>query len=242
MKPRPGFRCGPRALLVLTEPDFRFIRRRLPFESSRRLFLAEVCYGPEGVLAGPALGAPQAVVLLENLVAAGAREILVLGWCGALGAELPLGTVFLPEKALPAEGTSRHYLPGRKVFRPAPGLGQRLREKLLQVGVTFFTGTVVSTDAPYREDESFLARVGKRARAVDMETSALFAAAEFLGVELAALHLVSDRLTPAGREVLPPARLRALRKKLFPLWLWATGWLTTPAGIAKNSKMAKEGA
>ncbi len=244
LRPQPGFRCGLRGLLVLTEPDFRFIRKGLPFEGSKRLFLAEVCFGREGGFVGPALGAPQAVMLLENLVAAGAREILVFGWCGALGEDPPLGAFFVPERALSAEGTSRHYLPGRRVFRPAFGLLHRLRRSLAESGLSFYTGTVVSTDAPYREDEVFLSRFREKAEAVDMETSALFSAAEFLGVKIAALHLVSDRLAPGGRETFPLSRWRTLRRRLFPILrdFWATGWLTTPAGIAKNSKMTREGA
>ncbi|MBX6422866.1 hypothetical protein [Thermosulfurimonas sp. F29] len=217
-RPEPGFRCGPRAVLILTEPDFRFFRKFLPFREGRRLFLSEIRYGSEGALAGPALGAPQAVMLLENLAAAGVEEVLVYGWCGSLREDLPPGEILLPEKALSLEGTSRHYLPRRRVFRPASGLLRGLKRALEVKGVSFRVGALVSTDAPYREDREFLRRFSARAVAVDMETAALFAAAEALGLRLAALHLVSDRLRPEGRETLAPSPRATMRKLLFPLF------------------------
>ena len=47
-------------------------------------------------LAGPAVGAPMAVLTLEKLVALGARRIIVYGWCGSLSETLPIGDILLP--------------------------------------------------------------------------------------------------------------------------------------------------
>ncbi|QJA05437.1 nucleoside phosphorylase [Thermosulfurimonas marina] len=216
-RPEPGFECGPRGLLVLTAPDFQFFRDRLAFPYRRSLFLSQVLFGEKGALCGPALGAPQAVMLLENLVAAGGREFLVLGWAGTLAPErLPLGGLFLPQRAYSLEGTSRHYLPRKKVFRPAPLMLQRVRGLLQAFGLYPFSGAVVSTDAPYREDQAFFKRWSPKAQAVDMETSALLAAAEALGVKLAVLLLLSDALGPRGRKKIPASQLKPLRQRLLP--------------------------
>nr|WP_297056270.1 hypothetical protein [Thermosulfurimonas sp.] len=162
------------------------------------------------------MGAPQAVMLLENLAAAGVREVWVWGWCGSLREELSPGTILVPEKALSAEGTSAYYLPGTCTLFPEPELVAEWKKLLSQVPIKIFSGTVVSTDAPYREDESFWRRFRDQALAVDMECSALFAAARKLRVKLAAALLVTDRLSPEGHERLPSSVRREIFEALLP--------------------------
>ncbi len=127
LKPSPGIVCGPRAILVLVSPELSLLQREISFTRQARLFLAKVFYDEKGAIVGPALGAPQVGMLLENLAQAGVRELLLLGWVGAWEEGWSLGEVFLPRKALSAEGTSRWYFPRRKVFSPEKGLWRRLR-------------------------------------------------------------------------------------------------------------------
>ena len=54
-------------------------------------------------LSGPFLGAPQAVIGMEKIVALGAERIWVLGWCGSLQPELRIGDLIIPTKALSEE-------------------------------------------------------------------------------------------------------------------------------------------
>jgi nucleoside phosphorylase len=65
---------------------------------------------PFAVIASP-MGAPMAVMLLEQLIALGARRLLYLGFCGALVPSYRIGDLFLPVQAIREEGTSYHYLP-----------------------------------------------------------------------------------------------------------------------------------
>ena len=60
-------------------------------------------------VAGPAVGAPQAVMILEKLIALGARRVIFLGWTGGLNPALSPGDLILPDEAISEEGTSRHY-------------------------------------------------------------------------------------------------------------------------------------
>jgi len=207
--PDPGFRCGPRGLLVLTAPDFSYFRKKLSFPSRRPVFLSEVLYGGEGALAGPALGAPQAVMLLENLIAAGVRECLVYGWAGALREEVPLGELFAIEKAFSAEGTSRFYSSEEEFF---PDLSDGLRAVLAELAP--LRGSTVSLDAPYRETVSFCKHWGKRVEMVDMEVAALYAVARFRKIKILALLTISDRVYPR-RARTPAEILRARRKELL---------------------------
>ncbi len=212
LRPEPGFCCGPRALLVLTEPDLRYWRKFLPFHHKKRLFLSEIYYGPQGALAGPALGAPQAVMLMENLLAAGVEELLVFGWAGTLDAKVPLGSLWVVEKAFCAEGTSLHYMAKEAYsFRPSPGLDSFLQR--LDLAQT----TVVSTDAPYRETPDFCRKWAPKARLIDMETSALYAVAHFYQISIISLLVVSDRVWPEVERI-PREGLSQVRKQLASLW------------------------
>ena len=153
-------------------------------------------YGENFFAAGPVLGSPMAVMALEVLVGGGAEEVLFLGFAGSLVPELRPGDYFLPCGALSSEGTSAHYGPG--VLEPDKELFSKLR-KVFEPLCLFNTGAVWTTDAPLRETEA--ARdyfTNKGAKAVEMEASALFAAASFRRVKLAAIILITDCFAGEG--------------------------------------------
>jgi purine-nucleoside phosphorylase len=141
------------------------------------------------------ISAPLAVLCLESLIASKAKRILLLGFCGSLNPSYRVMDVISISRAFSDEGTSRHYLPRKRIFHPSLAIKNRVEDILRQASLPFLTGTVVSTDAPYRETESWLKRKQKRKiDLVDMETSAVFALAEFRRIEAAALLVVSDEL------------------------------------------------
>ena len=142
------------------------------------------------------LGAPLAILSLEIFIVSGAREILLLGFCGSLSHELKIADILSISKAFSEEGTSKHYFSRRKIFCPSSILRERIESTLNTLSLPFSTGTVVSTDAPYRETKSWLAQKQKRGiYSVDMEISAVFALAEFYEIHAAALMVVSDELS-----------------------------------------------
>lgn len=145
-------------------------------------------------MAGPAVGAPMAVLTLEKLIALGARRIIVYGWCGSLRETLRTGDILLPTWARSDEGTSAHYpLNSRPESHAATR--QLLADGLAAKGLTVCTGPVWTTDAPYRESIAEVNCLGGQGiLGVDMEYGALVAAATFRKVELAAALLVSDEL------------------------------------------------
>jgi purine-nucleoside phosphorylase len=148
------------------------------------------------------VGAPLAVLTLERLITSGAQEIIMLGFCGTLDEDRDIGEAVSVTEAASEEGTSRHYFPRKRLFRASPRLKGRVEDSLTELGLSFLNGSVASTDAPYRETPSWLAR--NRARGigyVDMETSAVFALADFYGIQAAALHLVSDKLTSSSHRM-----------------------------------------
>ncbi len=148
------------------------------------------------------VGAPLAVMALERLIASGAKEIIILGFCGALDERTGIGEAVSVTEAASDEGTSKHYFPRKRIFRASSELRARVENTLAECALSFVNGPVVSTDAPFRETQRWLDRNRQRGmQFVDMETSAVFALAHFYGIQAAALHLVSDMLTSASHRV-----------------------------------------
>lgn len=205
IQPRRGRqdpRVGPDALMVMVPSQLEFIRNRTRAQKARvsdgglwNYYLAAIDHQPSLTLSGPMVGAPQAVMVMEKLIALGATRIWVAGWCGSLQPDVKIGDLVIPTAAHPEEGTSAHYpVPGRRPESDA-GLNGRLQEALRTKGLPFRTGEVWTTDAPYRET---LDKVKHYQRlgvlAVEMEMSALMTVAVFRSVSVAALLVVSDEL------------------------------------------------
>ncbi len=182
------------------------------------LFHSRLYAGPDLFIAGPAVGAPMAVICLEKLIALGARSILVHGWCGSLVPELAATDILVPTVGLPEEGTSPHYddLP-----RPAPdpGLAEGLWAWLEASGRHCRRGPIWTTDAPFRETREKVEQYGRDGiMAVDMEYTALCTVAGFRSIRLAAAMLVSDELWRVPwKPVYGHKRFRALSGQLLEL-------------------------
>jgi uridine phosphorylase len=150
--------------------------------------------GTDFFIAGPAVGAPMAVMTLEKLVALGAKKVIVWGWCGSLASNLTIGDILLPTWGVSDEGTSRHYpITGRAGSDPV--LRATLAGYLRQNNFGSREGPIWTTDAPYRETRGKVAEyAAKSILGVDMEFNALATVAAFRNIELAAVFMVSDEL------------------------------------------------
>lgn len=163
-----------------------------PFE----FFLIKRAGKPPLALAGPLLGAPQGVIVLEKLIALGARRLWVLGWCGSLQPDLRIGDLIIPTTALSEEGTSAHYPVDEKARRTDPSLNEYLGDALHRANLPFLAGPVWTTDAIYRETQAKVADYrSKGILAVEMEMSALITVAAYRSVALAGVLVVSDELS-----------------------------------------------
>ncbi len=165
--------------------------------ASRFLFNSGLVVGsdPPYFAAGPAIGAPMAVLTLEKLIALGAKRVILFGWCGAIAPNLRVGDILVPARALSGEGTSRYY-----IADATPSPNEYLSNQIVKVfsdnNLVVHRECVWSTDAVYREDRRMLHKLhqAQGVGAVDMEFSALCAVAEFRGIEFAAILTVSDEL------------------------------------------------
>ena len=194
---------GPFAVMAATRPDLFNLCELFKFDKNdfQRLMISRLYFDkhhPDGFsLTGPFVGAPYAVMLLETLIAWGARRIIFLGWCGAVSEKTKIGDIVLPTAAVVDEGTSAHY--GRMdngITRGSSSLMSTIRQVLNKNQIDFQAGTVWTTDAVYRETRP-LVKSHQQAGvlAVEMELSALFSVAQFRQVSLAGILVVSDELS-----------------------------------------------
>ena len=161
-----------------------------------RLYNGELWQLPDSqaFVAGPAVGAPVAVMTAEKLLALGCRSLYIYGWCGALHQSLHSGDLLLPCWGISEEGTSCHY-PLAQQADSSPALRRRLVTMLAGHGHCARPGKVWTTDAPYRElREKITSYAQQGIVAVDMEFTALATVAAFRGAEMAGLFLTSDEL------------------------------------------------
>jgi uridine phosphorylase len=190
----------PKAILVFSPEDLASFSACFsePPRRSHKLYLSEVftgrCKGASIALAGPMLGAPQTVLVLERMIALGARKFIAVGWCGSLRQDVRIGDIVLPSGAISEEGTSAHYPVVECI--PSSELVESLKSALALTGLVIHEGKVWTTDAPFRETRAKLkAFHSQGVLSVDMETSALFSVSRFRGVDLAVALVVSDDLS-----------------------------------------------
>jgi uridine phosphorylase len=151
--------------------------------------------GKPVTIAGPAMGAPYAVMVLEMLIALKARMVLAFGWCGSLHSKVRIGHLVVPTAALSGEGTSRYYSSAGGVSKPDAQLCDILKARLAGTTATWHEGRHWSTDAIYRETVGLVRHhQQRRTLSVDMEMAALYAVGKFRGVKVAGLLVVSDEL------------------------------------------------
>ena len=193
---------GPDAIMVAIPSDLQYIvdlshaeratqGKATPF----KLFIINKGKGLPCGLAGPLLGAPQGAIVMEKLIALGAKRIWVVGWCGSLQPNIAIGDLIIPTVALSEEGTSAHYPVNKKKKQTNPFLNKRLEDALQKSNLPFEKGPVWTTDALYRETAEKVTEYGKRGYlAVEMEMSALINVAIYRSIKLAGLLIVSDEL------------------------------------------------
>ncbi len=146
------------------------------------------------------VGAPGTVMLMEEMIACGARTFLGFGMAGSLQPSAPVGTCFIPLACIREEGTSSHYIERDIVVVPSPRLVALLEHAGRQEQVDIRSGPHWTTDAPYRELISKIEAYGRQGvLGVDMETSAMYALGQVRYVDVCNLLVVSDELSHEWR-------------------------------------------
>jgi uridine phosphorylase len=141
------------------------------------------------------IGAPAAATVLEELIAVGVQEFISIGSAGSLQKHVQIGDAVVCEQAICGEGVSRHYLTHAECCKAGTGITTRIKAALEGRSIAHHSGTTWTTDAPYRETiEEVRQHQAENVLAVEMEAAALFAVAQFRGVELGAALAIGDSL------------------------------------------------
>lgn len=97
------------------------------------------------------LGAPACVGCFEEVIALGARRIILLGNCGVLDRSIQDCGIIIPTRAIRDEGTSYHYVPAANYIDVNRKYVDDFIAVLDEFGYPHIKGTTWTTDAFYRE-------------------------------------------------------------------------------------------
>jgi uridine phosphorylase len=86
------------------------------------------------------VGAPGAVILVEEMIACGMEALVVTGSAGSLQPHVPVGSIVVPTEAIREEGTSHHYAPAGGLALASPPVVDTVSEVLVERGLAFATG------------------------------------------------------------------------------------------------------
>ena len=165
----------------------------VPFEHGNHPICVTMHKGIEVALVSPGVGAPASVTSLEVLIALGATSIIGCGGAGIIRPGFDVGHVIVPTGAIRDEGTSYHYAPAHVAVVPHPRALAAIDDVLTEAGIPHDHGLTWTTDAFFRETREKVARRREQGCiAVEMEVSAMFAAAAFRGAAYAQLLYAGD--------------------------------------------------
>ncbi len=135
--------------------------------------------GEEFGIVGCAVGAPFAVLLAEQLFAAGCQFLVSVTSSGQIVPKDDPPYFVLIDRALRDEGTSHHYRSTSRYATLDDQLRASVEEECKTVSRPVYTGATWTTDAPFRETETAIERArSDEILAVEMEAAALYTFAD----------------------------------------------------------------
>lgn len=141
------------------------------------------------------LGAPACVGCFEEVIALGARRIILLRNCGVLDRSIQDCGIIIPTRAIRDEGTSYHYVPAANYIDVNRKYVDDFIAVLDEFGYPHIKGTTWTTDAFYRETrEKIETRKKMGAVCAEMECAAMQALCDFRGVEYFQFLYAGDNL------------------------------------------------
>lgn len=141
------------------------------------------------------LGASACVGCFEDVIAMGAKRIILLGNCGVLDSTIRDCGIIIPSKAIRDEGTSYHYAPAADFIDVNTQYKEEFKAVLRDHGYSYVEGTTWTTDGFYRETRAKVeARKKMGAVCVEMECAAMQAMCSFRGVEFFQFLYAGDNL------------------------------------------------
>lgn len=194
--------------VCLLDPDGDIVRFLVRTGSARE-HAGWACYhttlwcfdldGREVGVVGCAVGAPFAVLVAEQLASSGCALLVSITSSGCITSAGEPPYFVLIDRALRDEGTSLHYRPPSRWSEAPANLIDRLDGVLEGLSQPVVKGSTWTTDAPYRETPSAIARAEELGvLAVEMEAAALYAYAEARERDVVCIAHVTNSMAIAG--------------------------------------------
>ncbi len=136
--------------------------------------------------------APLAAIVMEHLIACGAKYVTGIGLVAAIQPDVGIGTLDISTRAIRGEGASYYYLPMNVEAVPDKDVMQALRRACKGLNIDCIEGDVYTTDAIHRETRKLIETLRSRnVIGIDMETSAIFAVVMYRKVKTSCILVVS---------------------------------------------------
>ena len=172
------------------------------------------------------LGAPFSAGILEELIARGARQVVVAGGCGVLQKKIAVGHLIILNSAVRDEGTSYHYLTPNREVKPTLSVTRAVERVVQKHKYPYLMGKTWTTDGYFRETlQKREIRIKEGCVVVEMEAAALFAVAKFRGIGIGQILYGGDVVVPEGWDHRDWVKRKDIREKLF--------WLAVEAACEK---------
>jgi purine-nucleoside phosphorylase len=141
-----------------------------------------------------AYGAPRAVEPVHIFGVLGTKKVIQIGSCGGLQPDVQTGDIVIPKTSHVGEGASQYY--GQSISSTATdGLVESADRALTNLGLKTHIGTHISTSALLQQsDEQVEEWQQAGLLGVDMETSAVYSAAEYFKMQRVSMLFVWDEL------------------------------------------------
>ena len=145
------------------------------------------------------LGAPACVGMFEDVIAMGAKRIILLGNCGVLDKNIRDCGIIIPRRAIRDDGTSYHSAHAADFIDVNKTHVDSFKTVLDELGYPWVEGITWTTDAFYRETpQKVAARKAMGAVCVEMECAAMQAMCDFRGVDFFQFLYAGDNLDHAN--------------------------------------------
>jgi uridine phosphorylase len=201
----------PPAVIVCGDPDRATMAAGLLDSSDRLSEKREYrCYrgkfqGMTVAICSHGIGSPGAAIAFEELIQAGARQIIRVGTCGALQPELVAGQLVIATAAVQNTGYGLESVPAGYPPVADLELTQALKRVATDQGKEYVAGIVLSrdnfyagVDGPSTPDYQTLSAAN--VQAVEMECASLFIIGNLRKIQTAAILAIDGNVLLSGGE------------------------------------------
>lgn len=138
---------------------------------------------------------PDTAITTEILCNAQAQNMIRIGSCGALTADIEIGDIVVIDSAIRGEGVTPYYVDSNFQAKSDPKLTDALEEVAKMSGLKVHRGKVWTTDALLKETREHVGKaISQGAITVDMVTSVFLTLCQLYKIPATAIVAVSDNI------------------------------------------------